>query len=73
MKNNIVGGRGSAKSFIRFDNLVYEYRISKLTVALKKIAYSDQCNRCDGCGYDNGCMDKHCALYIARKALENDR
>lgn len=41
--------------------------------ALNTIAYSDQCNRCDGCGYDNGCMDNNCALYIARKALENDR
>lgn len=41
--------------------------------ALNTIAYSDQCNRCDGCGYDNGCMDNRCALYIARKVLENDR
>lgn len=38
--------------------------------ALEKIAYSDQCNRCDGCGYDNGCMDDTCSLYIARKVLD---
>lgn len=47
-------------------------KYNKLKQALEKIANSDQCNRCDGCGYDNGCMDDTCSLYIARKVLDNN-
>ena len=46
-------------------------KLLKYKQALEKIAYSDQCNRCDGCGYDNGCLDDNCALYIARKVLDD--
>lgn len=45
-------------------------KVMKYQAALEQIAYSDQCERCDGCGYDTGCGDRDCAIYIANEVLE---
>lgn len=41
--------------------------------ALMEIACLARCNNCDGCGYENGCMDEHCATFIANRTLEKVR
>ena len=37
---------------------------------LLKVVSSAACSRCDGCGYDDGCIDSNCGTYAARKCLE---
>lgn len=37
---------------------------------LLRVVNSQVCNRCDGVGYDGGCMDKDCGTYVAHKCLD---
>lgn len=37
---------------------------------LLKVVNEDLCNNCDGCGYDNGCLDEGCGTYEAHKCLD---
>lgn len=36
----------------------------------KIVAYAGQCDNCDGCGYDNGCVDTECGTYQANEILQ---
>lgn len=44
--------------------------IRKIESMILKNIPQDICNNCDGCGYKNGCGDKHCAVYQANKIIE---
>ena len=37
---------------------------------LLRVVNSQQCNRCDGVGYDGGCLDDTCGTYVAHKCLD---
>lgn len=63
------------KPYISVDGFSWNKLVvpSDIIKALQNIAYSGQCNNCDGCGYTEGCQDTNCAVYIANKALEKAR
>lgn len=44
--------------------------LKKIAENLLKVVNSGVCNRCDGCGYDEGCMDSSCGTYNAYKCLD---
>lgn len=44
--------------------------IKEVVENLIKVVESDVCSRCDGCGYEDGCMDSCCGTYQAYKSLE---
>ena len=37
---------------------------------LLKVVNAQVCNNCDGCGYENGCLDDDCGTYAAHKCLD---
>ena len=44
--------------------------IEKIKNMIIKNVRNDQCSRCDGCGYYDGCYDKSCAFYQLHKIIE---
>lgn len=44
--------------------------IRKIENMILKNIDGDTCSRCDGCGYHNGCGDKHCAVYQANEIIK---
>lgn len=39
--------------------------IEKIKNSMTEVLYADQCNNCDGCGYESGCADTNCGTYQA--------
>ena len=44
--------------------------IEQVAQVLLKVANAGNCQRCDGCGYLEGCNDQECGTYAAYKSLE---
>ena len=44
--------------------------IEKIKEMILKNIPTDICNRCDGCGYYDGCEDKHCAVYQTNEIIK---
>lgn len=44
--------------------------IEKIKEMILKNIPADTCSRCDGCGYYDGCGDKHCAVYQANEIIK---
>ena len=44
--------------------------IKQAVEALLKVANAGNCQRCDGCGYFEGCNDQECGTYAAYKSLD---
>ena len=44
--------------------------IKQIIFRLKQIIISQQCDSCDGCGYDNGCIDETCGTYQAYEIIK---
>ena len=45
--------------------------LKKVVKSLMKVIGSNQCSRCDGCGYEEGCMDEDCGVYAAHECLNH--
>lgn len=52
------------------EKIKLERKLKIAQEALDKIISNDKCNRCDGIGYNLGCLDKDCEIYIAQQALQ---
>jgi hypothetical protein len=49
---------------------IEECPFKKVAENLLKVVSADVCSNCDGCGYDNGCLDDNCGTYAAHKCLD---
>ena len=44
--------------------------VKHVVEVLLKVANAGNCQRCDGCGYFEGCCDQECGTYAAYKSLD---
>lgn len=44
--------------------------VKQVAQVLLKVANAGNCQRCDGCGYFEGCNDQECGTYAAHKSLD---
>ena len=44
--------------------------LKQIAENLLKVVNHQLCNRCDGVGYDEGCLDDECGTYEAYKCLD---
>ena len=44
--------------------------LKEIAENLLKVVNSGLCGNCDGCGYDSGCSDDKCGVYVAHKCLD---
>lgn len=63
---NECGESSEDKKCVEVKNCLFK----QIADNLLRVVNADLCNNCDGCGYDEGCLDDNCGTYEAYRCLE---